>query len=156
MKITNLLINRLLSDVDHMQVNILPAGLQKIIDSGFYCFDNLITFNFIKLDSKDMNLEVIKERFYDLSGFEYSHNKIHIEDYCDGNLLLNALLFLNEFEKKWQHDMICGKPFIIIGFEPETEFGQICTFTFHKQRVGESVVNIDNLEKFSNAVLINL
>ena len=61
----------------------LPSILELIILEGFYEDSDAIVFNFYKDRLEQVNYEAIADVYGDLTGFEASSNKIHIEDYVD-------------------------------------------------------------------------
>ncbi|MEG1502583.1 MAG: hypothetical protein RR370_04265, partial [Synergistaceae bacterium] len=61
----------------------LPSLLELMILEGFYEDSDAIVFNFYKDRLEQANYEVIADVYGDLTGFEASNNKIHIDDYID-------------------------------------------------------------------------
>jgi hypothetical protein len=132
----------------------LPKQLQDIINLGFKRVDGGVFFEYFMSDLKKLNIDFIKAQYIDLSGYEFSVNKFHIEDYCTDNRLGTAMLFLSEFEKKWSHKIQGITAIVIIGYELSSEFGEICTFTFHQNRLNQTVINSSEVENFPNAIFI--
>lgn len=65
--------------------------------------DNCIFFKFQQIDNSIDVIDVnsISPQFIDLSGYEASINRFHIDDYVDNNILSQSLLFLEEFKRMW-------------------------------------------------------
>lgn len=158
MIIANALMNHVLtsdfySQIKHTKLN---PSLGKFLDNPFFKQDDKIFFkeNYTKMYAqKILSDDDIKLAYLDISGMESCINKIHIDDYVDTNIFVQAVLFLNEFKKKWQKNFDNDLFVAAISFQDD-EIGQFATFTFHKQRKGEVVYDIDNIEKFHGAVMI--
>ena len=73
------------------------------IDSGFVEINKCVFFSFLWSDeySDDITIDNIKEQFLDFSGYEFSINKIYIEDYIYKNVKKESFCFVNAFKAKW-------------------------------------------------------
>lgn len=133
---------------------VVPSKLGTLLDSGFREVGECI---FFKSEFREKNLpdiDFIKNTYTDLSGYEFSMNKIHVEDYCQSDYLNAVLAFIDVFEKSWK-DRFKADFFVAVTYDENTDFGEVCTFQFHKKRCGEVVFNIDDIENIAMPVFIS-
>ncbi|MDB0569133.1 hypothetical protein LBW52_24385 [Ralstonia solanacearum] len=145
----------LLSSLPPFDVGVdLPAGLRDIIDSGFCRVGGCVFFDSLKMNGRGIPDEGFIKSFYgDLSGYESSVNKIHIDNFCDVDILQNSIRFAVRFEKEW--DKLIEYPFVaIVSYDGDTEFGPSGTFQFHLRRENEIVFDPAGIESFANPVMM--
>ena len=135
----------------------LPSILELIILEGFYEESDAIVFNFYKDRLAQVNYAAIVDMYGDLTGFEASNNKIHIDDYIDNeqygmNEIINigfALVKLIQILWNKLRDDECT---IILSSDLESEFGSNATLSFHKKRINE--ILMDDLEDCIQPIFI--
>lgn len=123
---------------------------------GFYEYSGAIVFNFYKDRLENAIHEVIISRYGDLTGFESSMNRIHIDDYINNdkykiNEVLDIGFSLVELIQSQWNKLRNDECTIILSADLESEFGSNASITFHKKRIGETL--IDNLENCIQPVL---
>lgn len=130
----------------------LSSKLEKLLNKGFRLVDEAIFFS----DQFEQDFlperDFIRDVYTDISGYEFSMNKLHLEDYCESPCLEMGVLFVNNFLRIWE--MQFSHAAIVVLTYDKTEFGETCTFQFHKKRQGELVIDISNIEKFSVPILV--
>ncbi|WP_143451326.1 hypothetical protein [Janthinobacterium sp. 13] len=130
-----------------------PVGLAKILDDGFSEIDGCVFFK-NSFNCKNIpDIDFIERNFSNLSGYECAINGIHLEDFMVDNFFSSSICFVEKFS------ILCdGKlPFPIVaifGYEKSDEFGDICTFRFHKKREGEVLYNVNEIEDFLDPIII--
>jgi len=136
------------------EASTLTPGLAELLEMGFTCKDGYVLWKSFFPENALLNKEFIKKHYMDATGYESSVNKIHIEDYCEGEVLQNMLTFLNHFERKWRaiFEKNCT---VIVGIDDDSEFGLSCNLRFHVKREGEAWIDAKELNEFSGAVLIS-
>lgn len=119
--------------------------------------DNCIFFKFQQIDNSIDVIDVnsISPQFIDLSGYEASINRFHIDDYVDNNILSQSLLFLEEFKRKWRKIYPSTSCTVLINFQND-KVGTFSTFTFHKNRSNETVFDISDINTISQSILIDV
>ena len=135
----------------------LPSILELMILEGFYEESDAIVFNFYKDRLEQVNYAAIVDVYGDLTGFEASNNKIHIDDYIDNeqygmNEIINigfALVKLIQILWNKLRDDECT---IILSSDLESEFGSNATLSFHKKRINE--ILMDDLEDCIQPIFI--
>ncbi len=135
----------------------LPSILELMILEGFYEESDAIVFNFYKDRLAQVNYAAIVDMYGDLTGFEASNNKIHIDDYIDNeqygmNEIINigfALVKLIQILWNKLRDDECT---IILSSDLESEFGSNATLSFHKKRINE--ILMDDLEDCIQPIFI--
>ena len=126
----------------------LDKKLEAVLENGFMLVGDCIFLtstyppNYDRLVIKEEN---IKEQFVDFSGYEYSTNKFHIEDFTDQDPFIQSIIFSRKFKEKWLTEFPHVSCTILISFQDD-EIGKFATFTFHKCRKNEVVFKLDNLE----------
>ncbi|GAB3626228.1 hypothetical protein [Pandoraea terrae] len=148
---TNQRMRRYLADMGSVPVS-LSSDLRKLIDAGFCSVDGCVFFCAFfdgrVLPEKDF----IVSSFHDLSGYEASINKFHVEDYCDSDVFGYAVSFVNEFSNHW--DKRLGKAALIMDYDNGPEVGVVCTVRFHLLREGESWLDCKRIDDFPSAILV--
>lgn len=135
----------------------LPSILELMILEGFYEDSDAIVFNFYKDRLEQVNYEAIADVYGDLTGFEASSNKIHIEDYVDNqqyemNEIINIGFALVQLVQNLWNQLRDDECTIILSSDLESEFGSNATLSFHKKRMNEIIM--DSLDDCSQAVFI--
>ena len=134
----------------------LDKGLEDILINSFFSIGDCTFLERTypsNYDKRPFNKEAIKEQFIDFSGYEFSTNKFHIEDFTDEDPFIQAIIFSREFKEKWFDKFHSTDCIIIVGFQDD-EIGKFATFTFHTEREGEVVFDVENLEDFINPLYI--
>ena len=114
-------------------------------------------FSFLWSDeySYDITIDNIKEQFLDFSGYEFSINKIYIEDYVSKNTKEESFCFVNAFKVKW-NKVFPGKPCVLFLYFKSNEYGFSSIFSFHVKRIGEFVLDISSIENFENEIYVEI
>jgi len=95
--------------------------------------------------------------FFDLSGYEYSINKFHIDDYCGkDSVLATSICFMDEFESIWRDEFRFKKCISVISYDKGEEFGDSATFSFYVERGGHSIIDIKNIDKYEDAIFVRI
>lgn len=126
----------------------LDKKLNTVLENGFILVGDCIFLKSIYPSNYDRLIikeEDIKEQFVDFSGYEYSTNKFHIEDFTDQDPFIQSIIFSGKFKEKWIAEFPHISCTILISFQDD-EIGQFATFTFYKYRKNEVVFELDNLE----------
>ena len=82
---------------------------------------------------------ILKEQFFRFSGYEFSINKIYIEDYVSKNTKEESFCFINAFKVKW-NKVFPGKPCVLFCILKVTMYGFSSVFSFHVKRIDEYVL----------------
>lgn len=131
----------------------LSAALSGVLKTGLIEKGNGVFFNLFF--SKHVEDVLMKHNYVDLSGFEYTTNKFHIEDYCEAHDVFDsALAFIDGFADLWKEyfpQKIC---LAYISFQEAPEFGDIAAFSFHVEREGEVVIDPEKLNEFPQPLLL--
>lgn len=130
----------------------LPGNMAEFLMAGFRKVDGAIFFYSIFDRDFLPDHEFIKNAYTDLSGYEFSVNKLHLEDCCDSECLRSGIIFANKFLSLWR-GQFSESAVALLTYDKNPEFGEICTFQFHKKREGEVIIDFDKIEEFSNPVL---
>lgn len=96
----------------------------------------------------------IKTSFRDLSGYENSVNRLHIEDYCELQLFEISFLFVDKFLEIWRNSNPDHQCVTALNFQLNTDYGNLSSFTFHKHREGEVIYQLETLDRFEDPLLI--
>lgn len=134
----------------------LDKNLETLLNNGFIIVGDCVFLkeiyppNYSMLEFKK---EDIQDQFLDFSGYEYSTNKFHIEDFTDQDPFIQSLVFAREFEENWLTQLPQESCTLIISFQDD-EVGQFATCAFHKNRVSEVVVDHDSLEDFIQPIYL--
>jgi len=124
---------------------VLLKKMKPIIADGLVQQDNNVFLNYFY----SANPHVEREHFFNDTAYENFINGFHIDDYCKRNHLENALLFADKFIEIWNNQV--GKKTLEIVIS-QTEYGY--HFSAHSFRKKEIFININDIEKFDEAVLI--
>lgn len=130
---------------------VLPSNLKAILDDGFSELRGLWLF---QRELNERTCGEIESGVRDASYFEYSKNKFHVEDECDGDIFCATLLFLSAFAKKWaeQGTISCDA---VVSFQIGDDVPDGAIFTFYTHREGESpVVDVQDMEGFEQPTLL--
>ena len=92
----------------------LSTELSCILDKGFVEINKCVFFSWLWRGeySNDITIDNIKEQFLDFSGYEFSINKIYIEDYIHKNVKKESFCFVNAFKDKW-NKVFPNKPCVL-------------------------------------------
>lgn len=135
----------------------VPSNLEIQVLEGFYEDFGVIVFSFYKNRLENGNYETIISRYKDLTGFESSMNRIHIDDYIDNEKykiseVIDIGFALVELVQSLWNKLRTDECTIILSTDLESEFGSNASVTFHKKRIDE--VLIDNLDSCIQPVFI--
>jgi len=135
----------------------IPQDLEADVLKGFYENSNAILFNFYKDRLEQVNYAALADVYGDLTGFEASNNKIHIDDYIDNeqyetNEIINIGFALVKLVQNLWNKLRDDECTIILSSDLESEFGSNATLSFHKKRTNE--ILMDSLDDCSQAVFI--
>lgn len=125
-----------------------------VLDSGFVCSHGGVFFRKFFNETIENNLS--KGCFFDLSGYEFSTNNFHIEDYCEMDLFLNSICFVDLFETKWRNAFKDKKCVCFLSLQEDDEYGDISVFGFYVSRAGEEVMDIKEIENYMDAILVRV
>jgi hypothetical protein len=145
MKVLNEKMFNLIYKIPHREHH-LDKHLESIIEAGF---KELNGYYFISSLVKNSQ-SVIASDFPDKAGFECFVNSIHIDDYVDTDFLQQGLLFVEKVFEVWNDK---NKSLPLVGVISKTEFGANVKFYF--QRPNEVYINITDIDKFEDPVLIS-
>lgn len=142
-----------ISEMKNLNKTDLNIELFNILQDGFVEYKGGF---FLKCSyGENIKIVVDTKTYHDLSGYEYSTNKINIEDYSIGSDLIgNTFLFLDEFTTKWKlfnSELGC---LAYISIQDDEELGIMASFTFHVDREGETIVDRSKINDFVMPLLI--
>ena len=135
----------------------LSAELSCILDKGFVEVNKCVFFSWLWSDesSNDITIDNIREQFLDFSGYEFSINKIYIEDYIHKNVKEESFCFVNAFKAKW-NKVFPNKPCVLFLCFKSNEFDFSSIFSFHVKRIGECILDISSIEKFEGEIYVEI
>jgi len=134
------------------------------LDKGFVVVDDCVFFRQEwRKNLKHVNLDVVYSFCNDLTGYECSINKFHIEDYCEGysneDLANISFTFLEEFAELWRanFDFPCVAILSLqfVSIYDEDEIVPTAVFKFHKKREGEVWIEPETFTDTRECVLNN-
>ncbi|HDX1179211.1 TPA: hypothetical protein RNY19_001445 [Pasteurella multocida] len=151
--INQLMENEINKEKNNIKRSVISSDLLDLLD--FVNVDECLFFKFQKIDNNisTVDLNDVSRQFLDLSGYELSINRFHIDDYVSNNILCQSILFLGEFKRKWMKIYPDIKCVVIITFQND-DVGRFSTFTFHKVRDGESVFELYEINNIAHAILV--
>ena len=135
----------------------IPSILELKILEGFYEHSDAIVFNFYKDRLEQTDYADIANIYGDLTGFEASNNRIHIDDYIDNeNYKMKDMIHIGftlvELVQNLWNKLRDDECTIILSSDLESEFGSNASLTFHKKRVNE--ILMDSLNGCPQAIFI--
>jgi len=131
----------------------LPDALKKIIDNGVSTFCGASLFA-SKLN-KETQRQLEAGAYFDLSGFEFTNNKIFIEDLCDSKEVIDvSFLFVDLFSEVLQSKFNNLTFLLILSLEVGGEFGTQSMITFYVDRCNEQVLDTSDIEKFIHPIFV--
>lgn len=143
-----------LASLSSAEIN-LPFELNDFISAGFIEEAGAIFFEPLFTNQVATNLR--NNSFFDISGFEYTNNKIHLEDYCpQGTVFFSAFKFLNNFERLWLKKFSNRRCIAVVIFQVDEAFGDIAIFTFYLDRLGEAVIDLEKINEFKEPIFIKM
>lgn len=145
---------RTLLDADTRKKSEFPTALRKILKKEFISIGEGIFFECFS--TKNLKEIVARKAFTDMSGLENSANRFHIEDYCKTDVLDSGLKFLEEFDLLWKRKFPVVACSAYLTFDKHLEFGDVCTFSFFLIREGENIFDLDKIDEFEQAILIQM
>src|SRR5450830_1294932 len=152
LKKVNQPMQKLLSNLER-SIFSLPKKAEEFLKNGFRQVESGIFFESQFKENSLPSADFIKNAYADISGYEFSVNKLHLEDYCDSHCLEVGLLFIDEFVRTWKSQCF-DDAIVLLSYYESEDLGEICTLQFHKKRETELVVDFDGIEDFSNPVLV--
>lgn len=144
MKVLNEKMFILITSLQHKESH-LNKHLVSIIEGGFIELNGYYFISSLMKNSQN----VIESDFSDKAGFECFVNSIHIDDYVDTDFLQQGLLFLEKVFEVWNDK---NKSLPLIGVISKTEFG--ANVKFYLQRPNEVYINITDIDKFEDPVMV--
>ncbi|MCA1323686.1 hypothetical protein [Herbaspirillum sp. alder98] len=142
----------ILPDVETMPAS-LPREMEEILTAGFNKVEDAVFFS-TQFDRDCLpDSEFIESAYTDLSGYEFSVNKLHLEDYCNFQCLRAGMLFTDKFVRLWR-SQFSASAIALLSYDKNPDFGEICTFRFHKKREGELIIDLEKIEEFSAPLLV--
>lgn len=135
----------------------IPSILEHKVLEGFYEHSDAIVFDFYKDRLEHWDFDTVISRYGDLTGFEASTNRIHIDDYIDNenfttNEIINIGFSLVQLVQNVWNKLRDDECSIILSSDLESEFGSNAALTFHKKRANE--ILMDSLDGCLQAVFI--
>lgn len=144
-------LNKFFIDVEKQNLDDNLAELLDFIQED-ECF--FFKFQYLVNVSSSFSKDSIIEQFLDLSGYEISINKFHIEDYVKGDVFLQTFLFLEEFKLKWKKKYKDIRCIIFISFQRDAFLDCVSTFSFHKYREDEVTIDVNEVESIEQPIYI--
>ena len=133
----------------------LPGELRDVLDAGIV--ESCQTFIFKSFYSDNVHSCLKFGRLRDLSGFEYTQNKIHLEDYCKkDNVVSVAFNFLDELTLVLQNAFVQKPVILVLSFQLDSEFGDLASVTFYCEREGQSVIDMKSIDGYSHPLFVRL
>ena len=129
-------------------------GFKKLV--GGYFFECSISEHVLNVASS-----VQKNQNFDWAGYEYTTNKIHLEDYFDARISDVAragVLLLQKMQQAFLMKFPEVKSVFVLSCDEEGEFPSV-TLTFYILRTGELPImpfSNEKLDAFDSAVLVSL
>ncbi|UTO04029.1 hypothetical protein NKT77_05635 [Moraxella sp. FZLJ2107] len=146
---------KLLNNINNINIIDINQNLYELLNlefekkAGGIFFHGAYTSQY---DDKIISQEYIRRVHTDISGMEISLNMIHIDDYVNSEVFLQSIAFLKRFIEKWT--LLENSEFLAIVSFQDDDVGTFSKFSFHKIRPGEMVYDINNIDKFLEAVMI--
>ncbi|RLZ10031.1 hypothetical protein EAH57_03295 [Acinetobacter sp. 2JN-4] len=135
----------------------IPETLELKMLEGFYEHADTIVFAFYKDRLDHWDYDAVISRYGDLTGFEASTNRIHIDDYIHNenfttNEIINIGFSLVQLVQNLWNKLRDDECSIILSSDLESDFGNNASLTFHKKRANE--ILMDSLDGCLQAVFI--
>lgn len=135
----------------------IPETLELKVLEGFYEHADSIVFAFYKDRLEHLDYNTVISRYGDLTGFEASTNRIHIDDYIHNenfttNEIINIGFSLVQLVQNLWNKLRDDECSIILSSDLESDFGSNASLTFHKKRANE--ILMDSLDGCLQAVFI--
>ena len=152
----NLKMQSLIDQFQSAETAKLNVSLQTMIDFGLCKIGDMFFFSQKSQHvSKDFLgcLDVITQRYGDISGFEKSMNSIDIEDYESEDVVGQSLLFFYHLKEYLiTHELPdCT---IFLSIQNSVEFGIMANVSFCISRSNETIIDIANIEDYEEAVMV--
>lgn len=148
-------INSVMSEIlNDLCVIDLADSLQEILDKDFVFVDGMFFLNYNYISNEE-SLEVIKDRYGDISGFEFSMNAINIDDCVNNNIAEYGYEFFKKFKIKWISSKL-PSCYIALSIQLDKEFGDMAKFTFYIKRDGQDVIDVDNIDDYPEPLLVEI
>lgn len=137
-------------------VSELALPLKNIMDGGFTFIDGMCFFKHVAGNvSKDGDMALVKSRFGDCSGFENSINRIHVDFYIEKEIIPQALALFDYMPHLWR-GLNMPPAALVLGINISPEFGEQAHLSFYLSRVGEEVVDWQNIDSCQSAIMLRL
>lgn len=131
----------------------LSVELKKILGMGFVERHGGVFFR--RFFSESVESTLTAGNYFDLSGLEFTTNKFHVEDFCNGpDEFESALIFLKAFTESWQQKFPSKTCNALTSFQVDAELGNIATFSFYVERPGQDVIDVHKISEFENATYV--
>jgi hypothetical protein len=131
----------------------LPEELMELLKHGFKRVEGCIFFASMFPGEHLPDIDFVTRAYGDLTGYECVINKIHLEDFCEGNLLCVSQLFVQRFLDVWEAEFEI--PVVaILSYEEDSEFGSTSVFRFHTKRFDETFINLAAIEEYLDPILV--
>ena len=139
--------------LDSLGSDKLSEDLKTILGMGF--IEQLGGLFFRRFFTESVASILTAGNYFDLSGLEFTTNKFHVEDYCNGqNEFESALIFLNAFTESWQQKFPSKTCNAVTSFQVDAELGNVATFSFYVERPGQDVIDVHKISEFENATYV--
>jgi hypothetical protein len=123
----------------------LAPSLLEIFSDGFLVMNDCYFLN--KLFQQQAHINA--SDFVDKTGYECFINSLHIDDYVENDFFIQAMLLTERLISEWNK---LNNHLILEVVLSETDFG--VNVKFHVLRQNENWVNENELNKFSEAIMI--
>lgn len=128
----------------------LAPKLSTILKRGFRPYGSSIFLK--KCFTKNVRSTMDRGAPKDISYYEYSINKIYIDDYVGNDVFANAFCYLNAFSKIWVNRFSADCD-VVLSFELSGAFGDSAALTFYDPR-SSPVIDPLTIEKFEQPILL--
>ena len=131
----------------------LPKELQNMLNDAVVFKYGAFILRSLYTDAVEATLSA--RSYLDLSGYEYSQNKIHLEDYFGSNDVFGrSLEFFDQISRLLSQDFESQSFILVLSFQPDSEFGNLASFSFYGERTGQSVIDVESLDDYAQPILV--
>lgn len=125
----------------------LEESLAQLTSDGFVEKDGCVFLKSLFI----LQSHYTEKYFVDNTGYECFVNSIHIDDYVDGDYLIQCVLFMDHVINELEIHKINGSFTFILS---ETQFG--ANFKFHLTREKEVWINSHDVDKFEEPLFLRV
>lgn len=123
----------------------IDQQLAIILENGFIEVNQCVLLKY----QYDLQSHISRADFVDDTGYECFINSIHIDDYVEANCLSQAIMYAQRLIEMWA-SLYRELPLEVI--ISSTDIG--VNIRFHKLRKGENWINLNDLEKFQESLIV--